>query len=188
MPLPPVEHDLRRALAKQKSSKRSHFARREGWRCSTGSSVPLGDAAAPERTKRDTSPSRGTEIGLQTYRSSRRVHSVWGFESPTISMVFRKWNWLARQRTIFFFFQAYRVAFCHAMPHFKGEAAGPVGRMMSSFGQSPLENESSPEVQNIPHSFHAAVWSQKKSCVWHGMVDVCDGCLAAEASGSSFGC
>ena len=23
--------------------------------------------------------------------------------------------------------------------------------------------------------------------VWHGMVDVCDGCLAAEASGSSFG-
>ena len=22
---------------------------------------------------------------------------------------------------------------------------------------------------------------------WHGMVDVCDGCLAAEASGSSFG-
>ena len=114
LPLPPVEHDLRRALAKQKGSKRSCFGRRERWRCSTRSSVPLGDAVAPEHTKRNVSPSRGTEIGLQTYRSSRRVHSVRGFESPTISMGSASELELARYIDgepflfYFYFFQAYR--------------------------------------------------------------------------------
>ena len=86
MPMPPVEVCFRRALANLKSSKRSYFARRKGWRRSTRNSLPLGDAVAPEHTKRNASPSRGSELGLQTYRSSRGVHSVWGFESPTISM------------------------------------------------------------------------------------------------------
>ena len=85
----------------------------KGWRCSTRNSLPLGDAVAPEHTKRDMSPSRGTEFGLQTYRSSRRVHSVWGFESPTISMGSASELELARWRTILFlcFFQAYRGNF-----------------------------------------------------------------------------
>ena len=96
MSLPSVERHFRRALAELASSKRSCFARREGWRCSTGSSLGLGDAVAPKHTKRATASSRRSELGQQTYRSSRRVHSVRGFESPTISMVFRKWNWLAR--------------------------------------------------------------------------------------------
>ena len=75
------------------SSKWSCFARREGWTRSTGSSLPPGCAVAPKHTKRAAAPSRGSELGQQTHRSSRGVHSVRGFESPTISMVFRKWNW-----------------------------------------------------------------------------------------------
>ena len=85
MPLPPVEGHFRPALAEQKGSMSSHFARREGWRCSTSVSVGLGGAVAPKHTKRNMSPSRLTEIRLQTHRASRRVHGVWGFESPTIS-------------------------------------------------------------------------------------------------------
>ena len=96
MPLPPVEWHFRRAFAEQKSSMSSYFARREGWRCSTSNSLPLGGAVAPKHTKRNISPSRGSEIGLQTYRSSRRVHSVWGFESPTISMALASELELAR--------------------------------------------------------------------------------------------
>ena len=78
MPLPPVEWHFRRAFAEQKGSMSSYFARREGWRCSTGDSLPLGGAAAPEHTKRNVSSSRTTEIRLQTHRSSRGVHGVWG--------------------------------------------------------------------------------------------------------------
>ena len=47
-----------------------------------------------------------------------------------------------------------------------------MGRIMSLFGQSPLKMsfekcksrflDVSPEVRNIPHLFHAAIWSQKK--------------------------
>ena len=96
MPLPPVEWHFRRAFAEQKSSMSSHFARREGWRCSTSISIPLGDAVAPEHTKRNVSSSRGIEIRLQTHRASRRVHGVWGFESPTISMALASELELAR--------------------------------------------------------------------------------------------
>ena len=99
MPLPPVEHDLRRALAKPNSSKRSCFGRRERRRCSTRISVPPGDAVAPEHTKRAMSPSRGTELGQQTCCSSRRVHSVRGVESPTISMA------IANRFVFFVFFK-----------------------------------------------------------------------------------
>ena len=96
MPLPPVEGHFRRALAEQKSSMSSYFARREGWRCSTSISLALGDAVAPEHTKRNISSSRASEIRLQTHRSSRRVHGVWGFESPTISMALASELELAR--------------------------------------------------------------------------------------------
>ena len=41
----------------------------------------------------------------------------------------------------------------------------------------------------IRFSFYGErVFDRKSACmVWYGMVDVCDGYLAAEASGSSFG-
>ena len=48
--------------------------------------------------------SSATELGQQPYRSSRGVHSVSGFESPTISMVFRKWIGLRDSEPFFFWF------------------------------------------------------------------------------------
>ena len=75
MSLPSVERHFRRAVGELASSKWSHFARREGWRCSTGSSVPPGCAVAPKRTKRAAARSRGTELGQQTHRSSRGVRA-----------------------------------------------------------------------------------------------------------------
>ena len=86
MSLPPVERHFRRALGELANSTWSCFARRKGWRRSTGSSVGPGGAAAPERAKRAAAPSRLTEIGLQTHHSSRGAHSVRGFESPAISV------------------------------------------------------------------------------------------------------
>ena len=82
MSLPSVEHHFGRALGELASSKRSCFARRKGWRHSTGSSVPLGGAVAPERTKRAAAPSRGTELGLQTYRSSVACTASGGLSLP----------------------------------------------------------------------------------------------------------
>ena len=110
MSLPSVERHLGRALGEPASSKRSCFARRERWRCSTRNSLPLGGAVAPEHTKRATSPSRGSEIGQQTYRSSRGAHSVRGFESPTISRCCESGIHLQGGEPFCFlyFFQAYR--------------------------------------------------------------------------------
>ena len=38
-----------------------------------------------------------------------------------------------------------------------------------------------------PTTFSSVQFSSHDGMVWYGMVDVCDGYLAAEASGSSFG-
>jgi hypothetical protein len=51
MSLPSVKRHFRRAVGEVASSKWPFFATREGWRCSTGSSVPLGCDVAPKRAK-----------------------------------------------------------------------------------------------------------------------------------------
>ena len=71
MPLPPVERHFRRALAEQKSSMSSCFARRKGWRCSTNDSLPPGGAAAPKRTNVMHRQAEGVKQGCK-----RAVHPV----------------------------------------------------------------------------------------------------------------
>ena len=108
MSLPSVERHFRRAIGELASSKWSCFARREGWKCSTGCSVGLGGAAAPKHAKRAAAPSSLTELGQQTCRSSRGVHSVRGFEFPAISIAFRK-ELACKIANHFVFFSCYRV-------------------------------------------------------------------------------
>ena len=127
----------------------SYFARREGWRCSTNTSLPLGGAVAPKHTKRIMSPSRGSEIRLQTHRSSRGVHSVWGFESPTICMALASELELERQPIILFFlfFSSLQCRWRHCRWHrLMGQ---PLGRDLLHVVEKLSQVEKSLSVESI---------------------------------------